>query len=141
MRKSETSQKLKSIMEDKNLRQIDVINMCKPICNKYGIPPITSALLSQYLSGKCEPMQTRLTVLAQALDVSEAWLMGYDVPMERDANNDEEVELLNAIEGMSENDLRKMLDLVKIAADLTDDQFEKMMAFARFMRLEGSENK
>ena len=134
MRKSETSIKLKTIMDDKNLRQIDVINMCKPICEKYGIPQITSALLSQYLSGKCEPMQTRLTVLAQALNVSEAWLMGYDVPMERDAINDEEVELLKYLETLSESDLKKVFDLVKISADLTDEQFEKVMAFVRFVK-------
>lgn len=87
MRKSGTSSKLKEIMNQRGLRQIDVINLCKPYCDKYGISHITSALLSQYLTGKCEPMSTRLTVLAQALNVSEAWLMGYDVPMERENPN------------------------------------------------------
>ncbi|MGM9679890.1 MAG: hypothetical protein ACI3XR_00130 [Eubacteriales bacterium] len=83
MRKSGTSSKLKEIMDQRGLRQIDVINLCKPYCEKYGISYIISALLSQYLAGKCEPMSTRLFVLAQALNVSESWLMGYDAPMER----------------------------------------------------------
>ena len=39
--------------------------------------------LSQYLSGKFQPKQAKLTVLALALNVSEAWLMGYDVPRSR----------------------------------------------------------
>jgi hypothetical protein len=39
--------------------------------------------LSQYVSGKAVPRQDKLTVLGLGLGVSEAWLMGYDVPMER----------------------------------------------------------
>lgn len=39
--------------------------------------------MSRYLSGKYEPKQKALYTLAQALNVSEAWLMGYDVAMHR----------------------------------------------------------
>ncbi|MDO4564812.1 MAG: XRE family transcriptional regulator [Clostridia bacterium] len=39
--------------------------------------------ISQYVSGKFEPKQTALYKIAKVLDVSEAWLMGYDVPKER----------------------------------------------------------
>jgi len=39
--------------------------------------------ISSYLSGKYEPKQKAIYKLASALDVSENWLMGYDVPMER----------------------------------------------------------
>ena len=35
------------------------------------------------MSGDFEPKQDRIYLLAQTLDVSEAWLIGYDVPMER----------------------------------------------------------
>lgn len=41
--------------------------------------------ISQYVSGKVEPGQDKLTILGLALNVSEAWLMGYDVPMARDS--------------------------------------------------------
>ncbi len=41
--------------------------------------------ISSYLSGKYEPKQKAIYKLAQALDVSEAWLLGYDVPMTRTA--------------------------------------------------------
>ena len=34
-------------------------------------------------SGKVEPTQEKLVVLGLALNVNEAWLMGFDVPMER----------------------------------------------------------
>lgn len=39
--------------------------------------------ISSYLSGKYEPKQKAIYKMAQALSVSEAWLLGYDVPMAR----------------------------------------------------------
>ena len=42
--------------------------------------------ISSYLSGKYEPKQKAIYKLAQALNVSEAWLLGYDVPMARTAD-------------------------------------------------------
>ena len=44
---------------------------------------IPKSSLSQYLSGDYEPKQDRVYDIAKVLNVSEAWLMGYDVPMER----------------------------------------------------------
>lgn len=51
------------------------------LCHQAKIP---KSSLSQYLSGDYEPKQDRIYLIAKALCVSEAWLMGYDVPMERD---------------------------------------------------------
>lgn len=45
---------------------------------------IPKSALSQYLSGyRTIKDSKRLYVIAEYLDVSEAWLMGFDVPMER----------------------------------------------------------
>ena len=44
---------------------------------------IGKSAISQYVSGKYEPKQTGVYQIAKALNVNEAWLMGYDVPMER----------------------------------------------------------
>ena len=51
------------------------------LCHLAKIP---KSSLSQYLSGDYEPKQDRLHSISLVLNVSEAWLMGYDVPMERD---------------------------------------------------------
>lgn len=40
------------------------------------------AAISQYLKGSIEPRRNRAKIIAKALGVSEAWLMGYDVPIE-----------------------------------------------------------
>ena len=50
------------------------------ICHITKIP---KSALSQYISGAFEPKQDRIYLISKALNVSEAWLMGYDVPMER----------------------------------------------------------
>jgi transcriptional regulator with XRE-family HTH domain len=48
------------------------------------ITKIPKSAISQYISGCFEPKQDRIYLIAKTLSVSEAWLMGYDVPMERD---------------------------------------------------------
>ena len=73
-----TSTRLKQIMSERNLRQVDIIEKARPFCEKYGVN-LAKNDLSQYVNGKVEPGQEKLTVLGLALDVSETWLMGYDV--------------------------------------------------------------
>lgn len=48
---------------------------------------ISKGSISQYKNGVVNPKQDRIYLLANALGVSEAWLMGYDVPMAREARN------------------------------------------------------
>ena len=50
------------------------------LCLRTHIP---KSAMSQYISGAFKPKQDRTYLIAQALNVSEAWLMGFAVPMER----------------------------------------------------------
>ena len=70
MEKTAFANRLRFILEEKNMRQID-------LCQKTGIG---KSAMSQYLRGSFEPKQQNLHALAEVLGVSEAWLMGYDVP-------------------------------------------------------------
>lgn len=79
MKNSNTSQRLKEILTEKNIRPIDLVNKCQPYCKKYNIKMGRNDI-SQYLSGKVEPSQKKLSILALTLNVDEVWLMGYDVP-------------------------------------------------------------
>ena len=54
------------------------------LCEKTNIP---KSAISQYVSGSFEPKQDRLFLIAQALDVDPVWLMGFDVPMEKEKKN------------------------------------------------------
>lgn len=41
---------------------------------------IDKSLISNYLAGNYKAKQNKLTLIADALDVEETWLMGFDVP-------------------------------------------------------------
>ena len=75
-------------MEIRGMRQVD-------LAEKSVLP---KAQISQYKSGKYEPMQDALYKLAKALSVNVAWLMGHDVPMEVDRQQlEKEVEICDLI--------------------------------------------
>jgi transcriptional regulator with XRE-family HTH domain len=78
-----TSDRLKEIMRERSIHQVDILRAAQPFCKKYGIK-LGKNDLSQYVNGKVTPGQEKLTVLGLALNVSEAWLMGYDVPKDRE---------------------------------------------------------
>ena len=44
---------------------------------------ISKSSISQYMSGYAAPKSDRIYLIAKALNVSEAWLIGYDEPMEK----------------------------------------------------------
>ena len=75
---AEFYQQLKKAMVLRNITQ-------KELCEKTKIP---KSAMSQYISGSFKPKQTRTYLIAQALGVNEAWLMGFDdVPMERESSS------------------------------------------------------
>ncbi len=82
MKTKSTSMRLKEIMDIKGLKQVNIVEMAQPYCKEYNVK-LGKNDLSQYVSGKVVPKQNKIYILAKALDVSETWLMGYDVPMER----------------------------------------------------------
>ena len=65
--------RIRIALDVRKMKQVDLVELT---C--IGKPSI-----SMYLSGKYEPKQNRIYLIAKALDVSETWLMGLDVPMER----------------------------------------------------------
>lgn len=77
-KKDSCASRIKKGLKLNNMRQIE-------LSQKTGIP---KSSISQYMSGYAKPKADRIYTISKALNVSEAWLMGYDVPMERaDANN------------------------------------------------------
>lgn len=91
MKKVKTSDRLKKIMKEKNLKQVDIINMSKPYQEKLGIP-MSKSHLSQYVNDKSNPDNYKLHLLALTLKVNEAWLMGYeDVEKERQTEDDVDI--------------------------------------------------
>lgn len=81
--KNTTATRLQQVMNERNLKQVDVISLSKVHQKELGVKLGKSAL-SQYINGKSTPDQEKLVLLARTLGVSEAWLMGYDVPMTKE---------------------------------------------------------
>ena len=67
------AQRIRKAMDAKGKKQADLVR-------ETGLD---RGSISSYLSGKYEPKQKAIYKLSQALDVSEAWLLGYEVPMDR----------------------------------------------------------
>ena len=72
-RQETCAERIKKALSVKGMKQSDLRRLTK----------IPKSSMSQYMSGDYEPKQDRIYLIAQALNVSEAWLMGFDVPMER----------------------------------------------------------
>ena len=77
------SKRLAEALVIRNMKQADLCKLAK----------VPKSSLSLYLSGAYEPKQDRIYAMAKVLNVSEAWLMGYDVPMDRQKNSPPAIEL------------------------------------------------
>lgn len=68
-----TAERIKEGMELRQLKQADLVEMTG----------ISKGALSSYISGRYVPKQNNIFLISKALNVSESWLMGNDVPINR----------------------------------------------------------
>lgn len=62
---------------------------------------LSKQAISMYISGQRKPKRPTVKAIAEALNVSEAWLIGYDVPMKRiSENGNQTAQLLHQIENI-----------------------------------------
>lgn len=117
------SKRLKEIMLEKDLKQVDILNKSQYYQKKHGIK-LSKSHLSQYVNGKSQPDQHKLFILAETLNVNEAWLMGYDVQKERT--------------NTQTKDDKKNLAIKTIAAhiddDVTEDELENIKNYIDFIK-------
>lgn len=87
------------------------------LCRLASVP---KSSLSLYLSDSYEPKRDRIRAMASVLNVSEAWLVGYDVPMDR--------ELLASANSIELTDREKaMLDLFRRIPEKQQDVLIQMV--------------
>ena len=89
------------------------------LCTLTKIP---KSSLSLYISDAYEPKQDRLYIMAEVLDVDPVWLMGYDVPMEREKKTPDKITLTEGEEMLLDlfrrvpvESQQMVLDMIKIA--------------------------
>lgn len=109
---SSSSIRIKEAMSISNKTQADLVK-------ETGLNKST---ISRYLSGVCEPKQNAVAKLALSLNVSEMWLWGYDVPMEKkkpmqgngNGLSKAKQQLLALAEQCTEEDAEKLLQMMQI---------------------------
>lgn len=72
----EIRNRIKKAMELRDYTQADLVRLSG----------IDKGQLSSYLSGRYKPKQDNIFLLSKVLNVNEAWLLGYDVPMEKSSS-------------------------------------------------------
>lgn len=72
-KKAKSSDRLREALSSRKMKQADLSELTG----------ISKQSINCYVSGKYEPKQEALYKMGLALDVSEMWLAGYDVPKER----------------------------------------------------------
>jgi transcriptional regulator with XRE-family HTH domain len=106
--------RLKYAMDVRGVRAVDIVENTD----------IPKGAISYYISGKSQPKSDRLYVLAKFLNVSEAWLLGYDVSMERTAEQKKNDNLVKIIAQMRKDS--KFFDIVSMLADLPAEQYDSL---------------
>lgn len=111
MIKAELKDRLKEALEIREKKAVDLVRDLK----------IPKSAVSQYMSGKSQNMDSeRLYLICKYLNVSEPWMMGYEVPMERNTEKKNnaiadivvrlrtDVEFFSLVESLSELDAEKV---------------------------------
>ena len=124
MKISTTSERLNLLMAEQGLKQVDILKMCQPYCEQFGVK-LSKSHLSQYVSGRSEPMQDKLFILAKVFNVDEAWLMGYDVSKTAETSKDTCT--------IPDEDLKFAL-WGGDADNITDEMLDDVKKFAEFIR-------
>jgi len=75
--------RLKYAIKIRDVRPVDISK----------VTGISKTNLSCYMSGKYEAKQDGVEILAKVLDVNPVWLMGYDVPIDRNYKKDKIIEI------------------------------------------------
>lgn len=130
--KENTAQRLAQIMNERNLRQVDILKQSEKFQKELGIKLGKSAL-SQYVSGKSIPDQDKLVLLSKTLGVSEAWLIGYDTNESTDVKK-ESIDLSNLRDNivlfdgkpLSDDDVNKIAQIIELSLGVTgsDDKWD-----------------
>ncbi|HDG8415375.1 TPA: helix-turn-helix domain-containing protein [Staphylococcus aureus] len=124
--KESFSSRLKKAMLDKQMKQIDIINKSKLLSDNGA--KITKTDLSQYVNGKTSPGQKKLYVLSKVLDVSEAWLLGYDVSPKRPTDKERH---------LNQNE---QIIAAHIKDDVTDEEMKEIVNFIEYIKSKRNTN-
>ena len=120
MKSSCTAERLRALRNERGLKQVDIVKLCQPYCDRFGVK-MNKSDISQYLSGKSEPSQDKLIVLGMALGVQESWLMGFDVSEARSSETNKEPAIADELSATKQ-------ELFDFVSDLSESEAAVLLA-------------
>ena len=108
---AEFKDRLQQALDRKGWKAVDLVEATE----------IPKGAISYYLAGKSKPKADRLYIIAQVLNVSEAWLLGYNVPMSRTDDQKKNDQLAKLIVKLRTDE--KFYNTVSALAELTESQY------------------
>lgn len=106
-----TPERMKEAMDAAKMKQIELANATG----------LSHSSISRYLSGQMEPKQKAVALVAKALDVSEWWLWGYDVPRSRTPEHKKNDALVDVIKQLRVDP--DFFDVVSQLAELPPEEY------------------
>ena len=113
-RVSEFKFRLREALKARNLKASELSKITK----------VPEGAISYYLAGKSQPKGNRLHLLCVALSVSEAWMLGYDVPMEKSEEQRKNDDLVKIITQIRKDP--KFFTIVSKLAELPTEQYDSL---------------
>lgn len=99
MEENTRENRIREALKIRNMKQVELVE-------KTGIK---KSSINNWLAQRWQPKQNAIMLMARALEVSELWLAGYDVPMERPVEQIKADELVLLIHRLRNNEELKAL--------------------------------
>lgn len=122
IQRAPVSDRLREAMLDAGKKQADLVR-------ETGID---KGALSSYLSGKYEPKSKAIGALARALNVSEMWLWGYDVPKVRTSEQKKNDTLVDVVSKLRSDP--DFFDVVAQLAELPAEEYASLKSIISALR-------
>ena len=71
------SERLNSVLKERNMRQADLVRLCTTVAKQYGIE-LNKVMVSRWCNAQYIPRQDHLMIISKALSINPAWLMGIE---------------------------------------------------------------
>lgn len=123
MKHPETARRLTYIL---NLRKMTA----QELSNKSGVG---KSSISHYVNGTNEPHNKNAGLMADALGVNPQWLMGFDVEMQQNE--------ATMRRDYSESHRAFMLRIEELSKDMTEEQKEHILKYAKYIKITENDSK
>lgn len=121
-RQASTAERLREAMAEVGKKQIDLVK-------ETGLQ---RSAISRYLSGEYEPKQNAINKLAIALNVSEMWLWGFNVPKQRSAEQKKNDDLVQVIAKLRKDP--DFFEVVSILSELPEAEYASIKQLLEALR-------